>query len=335
MGPSQREFDYIFDAHIHLRQGEMCEMVTRHLENVDTVYVMPNLVPPITTTKLAVDYRNKLKSIRGDITFLMTLYLHPGLTPSEIVKAKEAGISGVKLYPRGVTTNSELGVTDYKVFYPVFEQMAKSGMVLNIHGETGDDSVFDAERKFLRHLKEIHNRFPNLKIVLEHVSTRESVEMVKSLNENVAATITIHHLLLTTGDWVTDTHCYCKPVAKTPEDRESLREVIRNGNPKFFFGSDSAPHSRERKETENPAAGVYTGRYLAGYLLSTLTEIGAIEHYDNFANNFGRAFYGLPPPYQRTFKVADLTLDIPKELTNGNGDITIVPFKAGTQLKIE
>jgi dihydroorotase len=186
------------DFHVHLRDGRMMQSVvsTIRLGGVNTVFVMPNLVPPITTVARAIEYKSQLQALEPNVEFLMSLYLHPDITPEIIIEAKKAGISGVKSYPAGVTTNSAAGVVDYAKFFPVFAEMERQDLVLNIHGECPSQrgiTVLNAEEKFLPTLRSIHQQFPSLRIVLEHCTTKAAVEAVKSLGPNVVATITGGH----------------------------------------------------------------------------------------------------------------------------------------------
>lgn len=228
------EIPEIDDFHIHLRQGPLMELVVSHLKGVRLAYVMPNTKPAIKTTDQALDYQAQLKKINPEVEFIMTLYLSPDLTSDEVRKASAAGIKGVKSYPRGVTTNSDQGIEDYRTYYPVFQTMQDEGMILNLHGEIppaegSDVCVLNAEELFLSHLKQLHADFPRLKIVLEHASTKAAVDMVKSLGDTVGCTITLHHLSLTVDDWAGQCFNYCKPVAKYPYDREALRQIILQG----------------------------------------------------------------------------------------------------------
>ncbi|KAI6097441.1 Dihydroorotase, partial [Pisolithus croceorrhizus] len=259
------------DFHVHLRQGELSEIVTPHVRKggFDLAYVMPNLKPPITKTEQAVAYRERLRAIDSSVDYLMTLYLSPDLTPEES-------------YPRGVTTNSDGGIESYEVYYPVFEEMQKCDLVLNLHGEVPSDAasntcVLNAENAFLPHLKKLHEAFPKLRIVLEHATTRAAVDMVKSLGDTVACTITAHHLAMTVDDWAGQPWNYCKPVAKYPSDRQALQEVVHQGHPKFFLGSDSAPHLAHAKSVATPsqpcAAGVYTSPILLPFLAHILESL--------------------------------------------------------------
>jgi dihydroorotase len=207
-----------------------------------------------------------------------------------------AGIVGVKSYPKGVTTNSDSGIEDYRIYYPVFEAMQDEGLVLCIHGEvpsSGSTCVMNAERHFLKHLAQLHQDFPRLKIVLEHATTKEAVELVKQLGETVGCTITAHHLYLICDDWAGSPIHYCKPVAKYPEDREALRQIVKSGHPRFFLGSDSAPHLVHKKTLMTGcAAGIFTSMHLSSYLAHVFDEFGALDKLKQFATEFGRQFYG-------------------------------------------
>ena len=210
----------------------------------------PNLVPPITTVAAAISYRDRLQSLAPDVTFLMTLYLHPSITPSTIADAARAGITGVKVYPAGVTTNSKLGVRSYEQYYPVFEAMQEYDLVLNLHGEEPNTpetdiqtvgianvvTTLNAEARFLPMLQKLHVAFPKLRIVLEHCSTRHALDAVRACGPTVAATITAHHLWITQDDWCHNSFNFCKPVAKEIVDRVALIQATVGGEGKFFFG---------------------------------------------------------------------------------------------------
>ncbi|KAJ3333041.1 hypothetical protein HDU76_011994 [Blyttiomyces sp. JEL0837] len=309
---------------------------------VRLAYVMPNLKPPITTTEQALKYQKDLQALAPDVTFMMTLYLNPDLTPDEIRKAKKAGIAGVKSYPRGVTTNSDSGIESYKVYYDVFKAMEEEDMVLNLHGEIPSDPnndvcVLNAEERFLKHLKELHSDFPKLRIVLEHATTKAAVDMVKSLGSTVGCSITVHHLELVVDDWAGQCHNFCKPVAKFPHDRKALQDVIKEGHPRFFLGTDSAPHSRETKESAVAAAGVYTGPYVIEYLAHALDSFGALSAFRGFACENGRKFYKVPAVQNEVnVKLVASDFVVPKEITYVDDDgkqKSVVPFKAGKPLK--
>ncbi|KAF7331848.1 Dihydroorotase [Mycena kentingensis (nom. inval.)] len=332
------------DFHVHLRQGPMARLVTPHVRKggFSLAYVMPNLQPPITTTAQALQYKAQLEAIDPSVEYLMTLYLSPDLTPDEVVKAKAAGIVGVKSYPRGVTTNSDGGIESYEVYYPVFEAMQRVDMVLNLHGEVPSDAdtntcVINAEPRFLPHLHSLHKAFPKLRIVLEHATTRAAVEAVVACGPTVACTITAHHLALTVDDWAGQSYHFCKPVAKFPDDREALREIVRQGHPRFFLGSDSAPHPITSKSTSTPAsgcaAGVYTSPILLPLVAHLLESFGALDKLEGFVSGFGRQFY------QRQgadAKVETVVLQRSASFTVDENyqelDANVVPFWAGKRL---
>ncbi|KAJ3092454.1 hypothetical protein HK102_007078 [Quaeritorhiza haematococci] len=357
---SRLSMPFVDDFHTHLRQGALMRLVTPLLKQsgVRTAYVMPNLKPPITTAAQALKYKAELQKLAPDVHFLMTLYLVPELTPEEIRKAAKAGIVGVKSYPRGVTTNSDSGIESYETYYPVFQAMEEEGMVLNLHGEIPsepeqDVCVLNAEERFLPHLEKLHRDFPNLRIVLEHATTKAAVDLVKSLGPTVGCTITLHHLELIVDDWAGKPHAFCKPVAKWPHDRKALRDIVLEGHPRFFLGTDSAPHPRHLKEHCQAAAGVYTGAYILPYLAQLLDSFGALDRLQEFACDFGRKFYKLDDPTSPTARLA--TEDDPNKKRKGEmaalvredwvvpDEIpyvddegvprTLVPFMAGKTLK--
>ncbi|KAH7916152.1 dihydroorotase [Hygrophoropsis aurantiaca] len=336
------------DFHVHLRQGELSKVVTPHVKQggFKLAYVMPNLKPPITTTDQALAYKKELESIDQDVEYLMTLYLSPDLTPAEIVKAKQNGIVGVKSYPRGVTTNSDGGIESYEAYYPIFEQMEEEGMVLNLHGEVPSDAatntcVLNAEATFLPHLAKLHARFPRLRIVLEHATTRAAVEAVETLGDTVACTITAHHLAITVDDWAGQSFNFCKPVAKFPDDRQALRDIILEGHPRFFLGSDSAPHPAHAKSTATPtdpcAAGVYTSPILLPLVAHLLESFGALHRLEDFVSNNGRRFYDRPASLDATPVVLKRVKGAIESQWPFGDDSSVVPFWAGKEIgwKIE
>ncbi|KAJ7086619.1 Dihydroorotase [Mycena epipterygia] len=332
------------DFHVHLRQGKLATLVTPHVRKggFSLAYVMPNLKPPITTTAHALQYKAQLEAIDPTVEYLMTLYLSPDLTPEEIVKAKEAGIAGVKSYPRGVTTNSDGGIESYEMYYPVFEAMQRVDMVLNLHGEVPSDPatnihILNAEPQFLPHLHSLHKAFPRLRIVLEHATTRAAIAAVKACGPTVACTITAHHLALTVDDWAGQSFNFCKPVAKFPDDREALREVIREAHPRFFLGSDSAPHPVHSKSTSTPtqgcAAGIYTSPILLPLVAHLLESFGALDKLEGFTSTFGRRFYHRTLSVEQTDKVLLRKIgNYVVEEKYGAGEDNVVPFWAGKEI---
>ena len=334
------------DFHVHLRDGIMAELVTPTIRQggVNTVFVMPNLVPPITTVSHALEYKSRLESIEPDVTYLMSLYLHPSITPETVKEAKEAGIAGIKSYPAGVTTNSSSGVVSYEQFYDVFAEMERQDMVLNLHGEvpssaTNDVTVLSAEESFLPTFKDLHRRFPKLRIILEHCTTAAAVEAVKSCGPTVSATITAHHLFLIIDDWAGDPHCFCKPVAKLPSDRKKLLQTAVSGNSKFFLGTDSAPHPAISKRGDKVAAGVFTQPYAVGLVFSAFEqaiENGVLiesdvtrEKLQGFLGGYGRAFYRVPDSKGEKVTVKKDAVQISSSLQSKDGSIEVIPFRRG------
>ncbi|ONH65790.1 Dihydroorotase [Cyberlindnera fabianii] len=302
------------DFHVHLREGAMMELVTPTVREggISIAYIMPNLVPPITTLDRVVEYKKKLQALAPKTTFLMTFYLSKELTPELIHEAAQKGaISGVKCYPAGVTTNSSAGVdpNDFSAFYPIFEAMEQENIVLNLHGEKPSSDkegeeihVLNAEESFLPALRKLHNDFPNLKIVLEHCTTKAAIDIINDINKDVtsdsdfkvAASITAHHLSLTVDSWAGNPINFCKPVAKLPQDRRALVEAATSGKPYFFFGSDSAPHPLHAKSTHiGVCAGVFSQSKAIAYLAEVFDKVGELSKLKNFVNDFGKSFYGI------------------------------------------
>jgi len=326
------------DLHVHLRQDELMYMVLPLIAEggAGRVLVMPNLKPPIKTTQQAIEYKRQLQQLDPEIEFLMTLYLNPDMTVDEVKCAAEAGVVGIKSYPRGVTTNSQGGIANYENYYPIFAEMERLNLVLNLHGEMPSDHsrnicIWNAEELFLAELEKIHSKFPHLRIVLEHVTTEAAVQAVRALGATVAATITVHHLELTIDDWAGQNHNFCKPVAKYPSDRKALQEAVIEGNKKFFLGSDSAPHTKDTKETACACAGVFTTPLLMPYLAHIFDDLNCLDKLENFTSAFGAAFYGL----NRTTKRITLEKASQKvpEMYSVKSNVSVVPYRAGHELK--
>ena len=309
---------------------------------------MPNLVPPITTPTQALEYRSKLQELEPNVTFLMSLYLHESMTTETIIEAKRAGITGVKVYPAGVTTNSSSGIVDYATFDPIFRQMENDDMVLNLHGECpskGDITIWNAEAEFLPTLTKISRKFPRLRIILEHVTTEAAVETVKALGDNVAATITAHHLHLIVDDWAGNPTNYCKPVAKTFADKTALLHAASSGNPKFFFGSDSAPHPVTSKYGKDIkiAAGVFSQNHATQTVIDALSiavETGILkeervtmEKLKGFLGGYGRAFYGLESSSHARIELTKGAEKIIDVLQNEDESLQVVPFRRGERTR--
>jgi dihydroorotase len=293
------------DWHIHLRDGLYLERtVADAARQFKRVIVMPNLVPPIVNTAMAKAYRQRILACcpkSSAFQPLMTLYLTDNTTVEIIREAKTAGfIHACKLYPAGATTNSDAGVTDIKKIYPIFAAMEEVGLPLLLHGEVtrSDIDVFDREKVFIDEvLTPVCESFPNLKIVLEHISTKDAVQFVTEASVNIAATITAHHLLLNRNDMLVGgikPHYYCLPILKRGIHQEALIKAAANGNPKFFLGSDSAPHEIEKKESACGCAGIYTAHAAIELYAEAFEQAGALDKLEAFASFHGADFYGLP-----------------------------------------
>lgn len=317
------------DFHIHLRQGEMMKDLVREAAKVfGRVLVMPNTLPPIVVPENLKAYEDKLKSVGADLGFLMTFKIFEGMDDDMVTGLKNAGAIAGKLYPQGVTTNSEDGVTDIEKLYPVFSAMQDLDLVLCLHGEVPGIEDLQRESAFLPTLKNIHRNFPKLRIVLEHVSSADAVECVKELGDSVSATITVHHLFLTTADvrnGYFHPHHFCAPICKSESDRMALMEAATSGNPKFFFGSDSAPHLEKDKQGERPKPGIFTTPVALPLLAQIFEEHGKIERLEAFTSQFGAEFYRLP------LNIGSITLtkeswNVPEEYFG------VVPLSAGEKL---
>ena len=291
---------------------------------------------------MAIKYKEMLKEHSSEVEFLMTLYLSDALDPNDVKNWKAAGIVGVKSYPRSVTTNSDEGIESYDKYDELFQAMQEHGIVLNLHGEIPSDHsknicVLNAEERFLPVLTNLSKKYPKLRIVLEHATTAAAIQAVMACGNNVACTITAHHLALTVDDWAGQSFHFCKPVAKFPEDRRVLREAIKSGNNKFFLGSDSAPHPTLSKSTATPtsgcAAGVYTSPVLLPLVAHLLDSFGAIDRLADFTSNFGRQFYQIPPGPGAPKVVVQKVQGVRVQSEYSNGDKTVVPFWAGKDLE--
>jgi len=325
------------DWHLHLRDGQaMASVIGDTARRFGRAIVMPNLKPPVRTTQQALHYRERiLGELPEGSAFepLMTLYLTDDTPPEEIGRAKLSGrVHGVKYYPAGATTNSSEGVTRISRCFMALEKMEQLGLPLLIHGEVTDPAVdvFDREKAFVDEvLGPIVERFSSLKVVLEHVTTRDAVQYVEVTGPNVAATITPQHLLLNRNALFLGgvrPHHYCLPVLKREEHREALVEAATSGNPKFFLGSDSAPHSRITKEAACGCAGVYSAHAAIELYATAFEEAGALDRLEGFASHFGADFYGLPRN-KDTITLLRKEWSVPKTLRFGGEDL--VPLRAG------
>jgi dihydroorotase len=328
------------DWHLHLRDGAaMASVLADSARRFARAIVMPNLKPAVRTTEQALAYRDRILAAlpRGaGFEPLMTLYLTDDTPPDEISRAKLSGhVHGVKLYPAGATTHSDEGVTRLSRCFHALERMQDVGLPLLVHGETTDPAidVFDREQVFVEEvLGPLLERFPRLKVVLEHITTREAAQFVEVTWPNVAATITAHHLLMNRNALFLGgirPHHYCLPVLKRETHREALVEAASSGNPKFFLGTDSAPHARGAKEAACGCAGMYTAHAAIELYAAAFEEAGALDKLEGFASVFGAQFYGLPPN-RDTITLERTEWRIPERLAFGAEEL--VPLRAGETL---
>ena len=328
------------DWHLHLRDGESLRAVLPDTaRRFGRAIVMPNLAPPVRTVAEAAAYRDRiLAALPEGMHFepLMTLYLTEATPAEEILAARASGfVHAVKDYPAGATTNSQSGVTDLARCEAVFDAMQAVGMPLLLHGEVTDPEVdvFDREAVFIeRHLQSLADRFPRLKLVLEHVTTRQGVEFVLGAREGVAATLTAHHLLMNRNDLFRGglrPHAYCLPVLKRETHRQALLAAATSGNPRFFLGTDSAPHPRHAKESDCGCAGIYTAHAGIELYAEAFEEAGALDRLEGFASEHGPDFYGLPRAAQRITLVRE-AMAVPADIALGPH--RLVPMRAGASI---
>lgn len=328
------------DWHVHLRDGAMLAAVLPYTaRQFARAIVMPNLAPPVTTIADAVAYRERIMAAlpRGaEFTPLMTAYLTDHSDPDEIHRGQREGVfTAVKLYPAHATTNSAHGVTDLDRAMPVLERMAEIGMPLLIHGEATDPAVdvFDREAVFIeKTLGPLRRRLPELRIVLEHITTEDAVAYIGETEKNLAATITAHHLMINRNAIFQGgirPHLYCLPIAKREKHRLALRRAATSGAPQFFLGTDSAPHAIPTKETACGCAGIFTAASAVELYAQVFDEDGALDQFEAFASLNGPAFYGLPPNETRVTLRRDEWCVTERV---GNGDLAISPFRACEKL---
>ncbi len=325
------------DWHLHLRDGAaLAAVLPDTARRFARAIVMPNLKPPLRTVADAAAYRQRiLAALPEGMAFepLMTLYLTDNTAPEEIVRACASGfVKAVKYYPAGATTNSDFGVTDVHKAAPAIAAMEAHGLPLLVHGEVTDPEidVFDREAVFIdRVLIPLLDRFPRLKLVLEHTTTRQGIEFVRAMPDNVAATITAHHLLYNRNAMFQGgirPHHYCLPVLKRETHRQALIEAAISGSPKFFLGTDSAPHARGAKECACGCAGIYTAHAGIELYAEAFDAAGALDRLEGFASHFGPDFYGLP---RNTTRITLRREDWSAPATIPFGDDTLVPLRAG------
>ena len=324
------------DWHIHFRDGAVMQSVLPDTARVfGRAIAMPNLKPPVVMVADAAAYRMRLLAAAAGTTFepLMTLYLTDNTQPDEIRRARASGfVHAVKYYPAGATTNSDSGVTDLAKAYPAIAAMEEVGMPLLLHGEVVDSDIdiFDREAVFIeRHLTRLIRDFPKLDIVLEHITTRQAAEFVAAAPANVAATITVHHLLYNRNAMFKGgirPHLYCLPVLKRELHRQALVAAAISGSPKFFLGTDSAPHAVGAKESACGCAGVYTAHAAIELYAEVFETAGALDKLEGFASFYGADFYGLPR-HADTITLMRENWTVPTSLKLG--DETLIPLRAG------
>ena len=325
------------DWHLHVRDDAALATVVPHTAaRFGRALIMPNLKPPVATTEQALAYRERILAAVPGSSFepLMSLYLTDNTEPDEIDRAKASGrVIAAKLYPAGVTTNSDAGVTAIDRIYPVLERMEARGLVLCVHGEVtaGDVDVFDRERVFIeRVLSPLVRRFPGLRVVFEHITTAEAAQFVRAAGANVAATVTAHHLLLNRNAMLVGgirPHHYCLPVLKRESHREALVKAATSGHSRFFLGTDSAPHARSTKENDCGCAGCYTAHAGIELYAEVFEAAGALERLEAFASLNGPAFYGLPPNSDHiTLERTPWTVPVAYDYLGGD---PLVPLRAG------
>lgn len=323
------------DWHLHLRDGDMLKAVIGHSSaHFARAIIMPNLVPPVVTVAQATAYKERIIATTPsghNFEPLMTLYLTETTDLNDVVSGAQSGlIKALKLYPAGATTNSESGVRNFETILPILEKMADIGLPLLVHGEVTDPEVdiFDREAVFIeRVLDPVRRKVPNLKVVMEHVTTRDGVDYVSGGGDNIAATITTHHLIINRNAYLVGgikPHYYCLPVAKREEHRLALRVAATSGSAKFFLGTDSAPHPDGAKEAACGCAGIYTSINTMSCLAHVFEQDGKLENLEAFASLNGPAFYGLKPNEQRVrFTKSETPLTFPDKIDVQNDKVTV------------
>jgi dihydroorotase len=323
------------DWHVHLRDGEMLRRVAPYTaRQFARAIVMPNLVPPITTVEAAAAYRDRIIAAAGPgFTPLMTCYLTDDTNPDELQRGfEEKAWIAAKLYPAGATTNSASGVTDIRRIHPALERMERIGMIFCVHGEVTDPEVdiFDREAVFIeRVLDPVVREFPALKIVFEHITTKEAAQFVEGAGEGIAATVTPQHLIINRNAIFAGglrPHAYCLPVVKREKHRLAVRKAATSGSSKFFLGTDSAPHSREAKESACGCAGLFNAPFALESYVQVFEEEDALDKFEAFASVNGPSFYGLPIN-EETVTFEREELQVPDEIDG------LVPFHAGDVLR--
>ncbi len=326
------------DWHVHFRDGlTLKDTVSATAHHFARALVMPNLKPALTSIESLLAYRERILTVlqkNKKFTPYMTLYLNEQVSIEELDKAKNFSfILGAKLYPAGATTNSDEGAKSLKALYPLFEIMQQKDLVLQIHGEITTGDIFDREAKFIEvYLEPLIKNFPNLRIVLEHISTKAAVDFVCRQSDKVAATITPHHLLYNRNQLLAGgirPHYYCLPILKSETNQHALQQAAVSGNSKFFAGTDSAPHPKTSKESACGCAGIYSAPYAVAMYAQVFDNLGQLDKLNNFLGHFGAEFYQLPAN-QSELIIKKIPQKIPAILALGNDEV--VPMAAGESL---
>lgn len=327
------------DMHLHLREDELLKVVSKHsATQFGRAIIMPNLQNPIINSELAHKYYDEVKNHTKahDFEPLMTIYFNEKLTLEELKRIQiSSKIIGIKLYPKGVTTNSNKGIDSFNSGYKIFEMMEKLDIPLLIHGEVNDPNIdiFDREKIFIeKNLINAHKEFPDLRIVLEHISTKESTEFVKETSNNIAATITPQHLLYNRNELFAGglkPHAFCLPVLKREEHRVAVLGAAISGNPKFFLGTDSAPHKKSEKESSCGCAGIYSALNAMEIYAEIFDRNNAIEKLENFSSKFGADFYRLSQNKNK-IKLVRSSNKVPNSIKIDNGEV--IPLLAGQEI---
>lgn len=329
------------DWHVHLRDGEALAQTSPAMARYfGRAIIMPNLVPPVLNAEQALAYQARINAAQADCPRqfepLMVLYLTDSTSPEDIRQAKQAGVIACKVYPAGATTNSDSGVTDISKIYPVLAEMQAQGLLLLLHGEVTDShiDIFDREQAFIdRTLGKLVDDFPELRIVLEHITTQDAVEFVTNAGPLVGATITAHHLLYNRNDMLAGgirPHYYCLPILKRNTHQQALIKAATSGNPKFFLGTDSAPHTQANKETSCGCAGSYTAYAAIELYAEAFEQARALDKLEGFASHYGPDFYGLARNSDK-IKLEKDSWQVPEQLTLNNQPL--IPLRAGETLQ--
>lgn len=328
------------DFHLHLRDGKVLkDTVAASARYFSRAIIMPNLLPPVTTARQAAEYKSRIiEQIPSNSPFqpLMTLYLTDDITPEMVREAKVMGdVYALKFYPAGATTHSDFGVTTLDNLFPALETMIDNHLPLLVHGEVtdADIDIFDREKVFIdRHLSPLAERYPELKIVMEHITTKEAADFVASASDNIAATITPQHLLYNRNHMLVGgikPHFYCLPILKRNSHQAALLKAATSGNPKFFLGTDSAPHAKQAKESSCGCAGCFSAFGAMAFYAEAFDSVDALDKLEGFSSHFGADFYGLPRNTD-TLILVRKTETVPASLPLG--DEEVIPLKAGEQL---